>query len=367
MATLYPSLITDALATVRYPGTGRNLIEMGMVEDDIRISGNHVEFTLLFDKPTDPFMASIIKTAIAAIKMKEPEAEVDIKTATRRAAAPEAKTAPVLPGVKNIVAVSSGKGGVGKSTVAANLAVALAAEGYRVGLLDADIFGPSIPKMFGLEHQELYMHEVDGRQLIIPAENYGVKVLSIGFLIDPSSAAVWRGAMASNALRQLIEQADWGELDYFLIDMPPGTSDIHLTLVQTLGLTGAVVVTTPQLVALADARKGIAMFRDPKINVPVLGLVDNMAWFTPEKHPDEQYYLFGKDGNVDKLAAEFGVPVLARIPLVASVGDHSDSGSPIVLENTASAQAFVHLAREVVDAVDTRNRNLPPTEKVHMK
>lgn len=363
---LYPSLITNALATVRYPGSGKNIVELDMVADDIRIAGNHVSFTIVFDKATDPFKASLLKTAEAAIKHAAPGAEVEINTAVRHAA-PVVEKAPVLPGVKNIVAISSGKGGVGKSTVAANLAVALAAEGYSVGLLDADIFGPSVPKMFGLENAELYMHEVDGRNLIIPAERYGVKVLSIGFVIDPASAAVWRGAMASNALKQLIEQADWGELDYFLIDMPPGTSDIHLTLVQTLGIGGAVVVTTPQQVALADARKGIAMFRDPKINVPVLGLVDNMAWFTPETHPDERYYLFGDDANVDALAAEYDVPVLARIPLVAAVGEHSDAGKPIALENTMSAQAFVHLAREVVDAVDRRNASLPPTEKVHTK
>ncbi len=363
---LYPSLITNALATVRYPGSGKNIVELDMVADDIRIAGNHVSFTIVFDKATDPFKASLLKTAEAAIKHAAPGAEVEINTAVRHAA-PVVEKAPVLPGVKNIVAISSGKGGVGKSTVGANLAVALAAEGYSVGLLDADIFGPSVPKMFGLENVELYMHEVDGRNLIIPAERYGVKVLSIGFVIDPASAAVWRGAMASNALKQLIEQADWGELDYFLIDMPPGTSDIHLTLVQTLGIGGAVVVTTPQQVALADARKGIAMFRDPKINVPVLGLVDNMAWFTPDKHPDERYYLFGDDANVDALAAEYDVPVLARIPLVAAVGEHSDAGKPIALENTMSAQAFVHLAREVVDAVDRRNVSLPPTEKVHTK
>ncbi len=360
---LYPALITEALSTVRYPGAGKSLTELDMVADDIRIDGNKVSFTLVFDKPTDPFRASIIKAAEAAIKLREPEAEVTINTAVRHGqeAAPKP---PVLPGVKNIVAVSSGKGGVGKSTVAANLAVALAAEGYRVGILDADIFGPSLPKLFGLEGTELYMHEVEGRNLIIPAEAYGVKMLSIGFLIDPGNAAVWRGAMASNALKQLIEQADWGELDYFLIDMPPGTSDIHLTLVQTLGLTGTVVVTTPQQVALADARKGIAMFRDPKINVPVLGLVDNMAWFTPEKHPDERYYLFGRDEDVDALAKEFDVPVLARIPLVAAVGEHSDNGKPIVTENTASALAFIHLAHEVIEAVDRRNNELPPTQKV---
>ena len=337
-----------------------------MVEDDIRIAGDNVSFTLIFDKATDPFKASLLKSAEAAIHRAAPEAVVEIKTATRQAA-PKVEKAPALPGVKNIIAVSSGKGGVGKSTVAANMAVALAAEGYRVGLLDADIFGPSVPKMFGLENEELYMHQVEGRNLIIPAEKYGVKVLSIGFLIDPASAAVWRGAMASNALKQLIEQADWGELDYFLIDMPPGTSDIHLTLVQTLGITGAVVVTTPQQVALADARKGIAMFRDDKINVPVLGLVDNMAWFTPEKHPDERYFLFGPEGAVDALAAEYGVPVLARIPLVAAVGEHSDNGSPIALENTASALAFVHLAHELIDAVDRRNNELPPTSKVEMR
>lgn len=363
---LYPALITDALSRVHYPGSGKNIVELGMLADDIRIDGNKVSFTLVFDKPTDPFRASIVKTAEANIKLAEPDAEVTVNTAVRNST-PAPVAPPVLPGVKNIVAVSSGKGGVGKSTVAANLAVALAAEGYKVGLLDADIFGPSIPKMLGLENTELYMHEVEGRNLIIPAEAYGVKVLSIGFVIDPGSAAVWRGAMASNALKQLITDADWGELDYFLIDMPPGTSDIHLTLVQTLGITGAIVVTTPQLVALADARKGIAMFRDPKINVPVLGIVDNMAWFTPEKHPDERYFLFGKEENVDTLAEAYDVPVLARIPLVASVGEHSDAGRPIALENTVSAQAYVHLAREVTDAVGRRNELLPPTEKVRMK
>ena len=362
---LYPALITEALSTVRYPGAGKSLIELDMLADDIRIAGDKVSFTLIFDKPTDPFRASVLKAAEAAIKLREPAAEVTINTAVRKGEVAPPKP-PVLPGVKNIVAVSSGKGGVGKSTVAANLAVALAAEGYRVGILDADIFGPSLPKMFGLEGTELYMHEVDGRNLIIPAQAYGVKMLSIGFLIDPDSAAIWRGAMASNALKQLIEQADWGELAYFLIDMPPGTSDIHLTLVQTLGLTGTVVVTTPQQVALADARKGIAMFREPKINVPVLGLVDNMAWFTPETHPDERYYLFGRDEDVDALAKDFDVPVLARIPLVAAVGEHSDKGRPIATENTASALAFIHLAHEVIEAVDRRNNDLPPTSKVEL-
>ncbi len=363
---LYPAQITDALRTVRYPGSGKDIVSLDMVEDDLRIDGHNVSFSLIFDKATDPFARSVVKAAEAALRTFVADdivADIKIKS---RTPAPAAK-APVLPGVRNIVAVSSGKGGVGKSTVAANLAVSLAAEGYKVGLLDADIFGPSVPKMFGIEDEQLYMHEVEGRNLIIPVEKYGVKLLSIGLLVAKDSAVVWRGTMASNTLKQLIEQADWGELDYFLIDLPPGTSDIHLTLVQTLGLTGAVVVTTPQEVALADARKGIAMFRDPKINVPVLGIVDNMAWFTPELHPDERYYIFGPGAAVRRMADEFGVPVLAEIPLVAAVGEHNDSGSPIALGDTLSAQSFVHLARMVIDAVDRRNRDLPPTEAVAMK
>lgn len=366
--TLYPNLILDALRTVRYPGSGKNIVELEMVEDDIRIAGNKVSFSLIFDKPTDPFIKSVVKAAEAAILAyvgKGVEIAGNIAVKIRQAApAPEP---PVLPGVSNIIGISSGKGGVGKSTVAANLAVALARDGWRVGLLDADIFGPSVPKMFGVEDAKLFMHDVDGRQLLIPHEQYGVKMLSIGFLVDRDSAVVWRGSMASNTLRQLIEQADWGELDYFLIDMPPGTSDIHLTLVQTLGITGAVIVTTPQQVALADARKGIAMFREPKIAVPVLGIVDNMAYFTPEKHPDERYHIFGRDEDVDSLAAEFGVPVLARIPLVAAVGDRSDAGRPVALDDSVTAQSFIHLSHELVDAVERRNRQLPPTKKVSVK
>ena len=362
---LYPAQITDALRNVRYPGSGKDIVSLGMVEDDLRIDGRHVSFSLIFDKSTDPFARSVVKAAEAALRTyvaDDVTADINIKT---RTPAPAPK-APALPGVKNIVAVSSGKGGVGKSTVAANLAVGLAAEGYRVGLLDADIFGPSVPKMFGIEDEQLYMHEVDGRNLILPVEKYGVKLLSIGLLVEKDSAVVWRGTMASNALKQLSEQADWGELDYFVIDMPPGTSDIHLTLVQTLGITGALVVTTPQEVALADARKGIAMFRDPKINVPVLGIIDNMAWFTPEKHPDERYYIFGSDEAVRRMASDFDVPVIAEIPLVAAVGEHSDAGTPIALGDTVSAQSFAHLARMVIDAVDRRNRELPPTEAVNV-
>jgi len=360
------SEIRSVLARIAHPETGRDIAESGMV-DSVSAADGKVTVVLRFPKARDPFAARIRMQAEQALKERFPEAQVTvaIKEGAPKQQPPKRESA--TKSVGKIIAVASGKGGVGKSTVTANLAATLRDMGYRVGILDADIYGPSQPKMFGLENEELYMHEVEGRNLIIPAEKYGVKVLSIGFLIDPASAAVWRGAMASNALKQLIEQADWGELDYFLIDMPPGTSDIHLTLVQTLGITGAVVVTTPQQVALADARKGIAMFRDDKINVPVLGLVDNMAWFTPEKHPDERYFLFGPEGAVDALAAEYGVPVLARIPLVAAVGEHSDNGSPIALENTASALAFVHLAHELIDAVDRRNNELPPTSKVEMR
>lgn len=367
MDPIYPALITEALRTVRYPGNGKNIVELDMVEDDIRIDGRKVSFSLIFDRPTDPFIRSLVKSAEAAIKLhvgKDVDIEGNIAVKVRQA--PVEKANP-LPGVKNIVAVASGKGGVGKSTVAANLAVSLAREGYKVGLLDADIFGPSVPKMFGLEQAELYMHKSpDGRDLIIPAEAFGVKMLSIGFLVDKDSAVLWRGSMASNALKQLIEQADWGELDYFVIDMPPGTSDIHLTLVQTLGITGAVVVSTPQEIALADARKAIAMFTGEKVNVPILGIVENMAWFTPAPHPEERYYIFG-EGGAARLAQERGMRLLAQIPLVAAVGEHNDAGSPIAAEDTIAAEAFRHLARETVDAVDERNNTLPPTTAVLLR
>lgn len=366
---IYPALITDALRTVRYPGNGKNIVDNGMLEDDIRIDGWKVSFSLIFDKPTDPFIRSIVRQAEDAIirtcgEQVEIRGNIEVKTRHQ----PAQKTENPLPGVKNIIGISSGKGGVGKSTVASNLAVALAAKGYKVGLLDADIFGPSVPKMFGVEDEQLYMVEVDGRQKIEPIEKYGVKLLSIGFVVDRNSPVLWRGGMASNALKQLISDAAWGDLDYFLIDMPPGTSDIHLTLVQTLGITGVIVVSTPQEVALADARKGIAMFLDNKINVPVIGIVENMAWFTPQAHPDEKYYIFGNAGAV-KLADELGIKLLARIPLVADVCRDGDAGSPAVLNiNSDNSEnvAFSELADAVVEVVDLRNNNLPPSQKVKL-
>ncbi|MDE6006705.1 MAG: Mrp/NBP35 family ATP-binding protein [Muribaculaceae bacterium] len=372
--TLYPNLILDALSGVRYPGNGKSLAENEMIEDDIRIDGNKVSFSLIFDKPTDPFIKSVIRSAEAAINSKiSPEVEIKGNIAAKfRKPLPDKKPE-LLPGVKNIIGISSGKGGVGKSTVSANLAVALAAKGYKVGLLDADIFGPSMPKMFGVEDEQIYMINKDGRDWIEPIEKYGVKMLSIGFLVDKEKPVLWRGGMASNALKQLISDAWWGELDYFLIDMPPGTSDIHLTLVQTLPITGVIVVSTPQEVALADARKGLAMFTDTKVNVPVLGIVENMAWFTPAQHPDEKYYIFGEGGAV-RLAEQSGVPLLAQIPLVMDIRAHADDGRPVavILENdsaaaNAEARAFATLAENVVEAVERRNRELPATHKVEMQ
>lgn len=361
--TIYPKLIHDALATVRYPGNGKNIMENEMLEDDLRIDGMKVSFSLIFEKETDPFKKSVVKAAEAAIKtFVHPDVEVTIGTKAKTALPPEPDK--LLPGVKNIIAVSSGKGGVGKSTVTANLAIGLAKLGYRVGLLDTDIFGPSMPKMFGVEEARPYAEQIDGRDLIIPVEKYGVKLLSIGFFVDPEQATLWRGGMACNALKQLISEAAWGELDYFILDTPPGTSDIHLTLIQTLGITGAVIVSTPQQVALADARKGINMYMNDKVNVPILGLVENMAWFTPAELPENKYYIFGKDG-CKNLAEELNVPLLAQIPLIQSVCETGDQGAPAVL-NPASPEgiSFMSLAAKVVTQVDKRNVEMAPTQRV---
>ncbi len=364
--TIYPKLIHDALNTVRYPGNGKSLMENEMLEDDLRIDGMKVSFSLIFEKETDPFKKSVVKAAEAAIKtFVHPDVEVTIGTKAKTALPPEPDK--LLPGVKNIIAVSSGKGGVGKSTVTANLAIGLAKLGYRVGLLDTDIFGPSMPKMFGVEEERPYAEQVDGRDLIVPIEKYGVKLLSIGFFVNSDQATLWRGGMACNALKQLITEAKWGELDYFILDTPPGTSDIHLTLIQTLGITGAIIVSTPQQVALADARKGINMYMNEKVNVPILGLVENMAWFTPAELPENKYYIFGKDG-CKNLAAELNVPLLAQIPLVQAVCETGDKGEPAVL-SPASPEgiAFMSLAAKVVTQVDKRNMEMAPTQRVEVR
>lgn len=345
---MYPQQIIDALRHVRYPGTGKDLVESGMLEDDIRISGLAVSFSLIFEKDNDPFIRSVIKAAETAVKTYVDEnAAVTIHTKfLSQKTKVENQKLPTLQ-AKHIIAIHSGKGGVGKSTIAANLAVALAKRGCRVGLLDADIHGPSQPKMFHTEDCRPVSVPVGGRDLIEPIEQYGVKMLSIGFFVDPTNAVVWRGGLASNAIKQLIEDANWGELDYFLIDLPPGTSDIHLTLVSELQLTGAIVVTTPQPVALVDARKGVDMFRNEKINVPVLGIIENMAWFTPAELPENKYYIFGKDGG-KQLAEELGVPLLGQIPLVQSVREAGDNGMPIALQDGhPAASIFAEIAKMV--------------------
>ena len=363
--TIYPQLILDALVHVRYPGNGKDIVSSGMVQNDIQIEGNKVSFSIIFEKANDPFAKSVVKAAEQAISTYVGE-NVEIKgnIGIITPEPPKPKTVSILPNVKNIIAVFSGKGGVGKSTVSSNLAVSLASLGYKVGLLDADIHGPSIPKMFGVEDAHPEVVEVEGRHEIIPIEKYGVKILSIGFFVNPNDALVWRGAVSSNALKQLMTDAQWGDLDYFVMDLPPGTGDIHLTIVQTVGITGAIVVTTPQEVALADARKGVSMFTGEKINVPVLGLVENMAWFTPAELPENKYYIFGKEGG-KRLAEELDIPLLGQIPLVQSVREGGDAGRPIAVdENSIMSLAFRDLALKVVGRIDFRNSNMQATKKV---
>lgn len=371
--TLYPQMIMDALQTVTYAGTKKNLVESGMVADQPAVAAPsadnepwRVHVVLEFPRDTDPFLKSTVKAAEAAIKFHCGK-DVVVEITTEFKSKPRPEVGKLLPQVKNVIAVSSGKGGVGKSTVSANLAIALARLGYKVGLLDADIFGPSMPKMFNVEDARPYAVNVDGRDLIEPIEAYGIKLLSIGFFVSPETATLWRGGMASNALKQLIADADWGELDYLILDTPPGTSDIHLTLLQTLAITGAVIVSTPQQVALADARKGIDMYRNEKVNVPILGLVENMAWFTPAELPTNRYYIFGKEG-CKQLAEEMQVPLLAQIPLVQGICDSGDLGTPAALNSdSATGIAFINLAQAVVTVVNRRNKELPKTEIVGVK
>ena len=363
---LYPKLIEDALATVIYAGTKKNLIESGMLADTPSIDGMKVSLTLIFPRNTDPFLKSTLKAAEAAIHYHVSK-DIEVTINTEYKSQPRPETEKLLPQVKNIIAVSSGKGGVGKSTVSVNLAIALAKLGYKVGLLDTDIFGPSIPKMFGVEDARPYAVNVDNRQLIEPIEKYGVKLLSIGFFVNADTATVWRGGMATSALKQLIADANWGELDYFILDTPPGTSDIHLTLLQSLAITGAVIVSTPQKVALADARKGIDMYSNEKINVPILGLVENMAWFTPAELPENKYYIFGQDG-CKNLAKEMGCPLLAQIPIVQSICENGDKGTPAALNtDSMTGLAFINLAQAVVTVTNLRNKEKPKTKIVKVK
>ncbi len=346
---LYPQQVIDALRHVRYPGTGKDLVESGMLEDDIRISGFEVSFSLIFPKDNDPFMKSVIRASEVALQTYiDPNVSAKIHTKFVKQNIQSPTTNDQSPiHAKHVIAIHSGKGGVGKSTVAANLAIALANRGLRVGLLDADIHGPSMPKMFHTEDCRPVSVEEDGRTLIEPIEQYGIRMLSIGFFVNPEQAVIWRGGMASNAIKQLIQDAHWGELDYFLIDLPPGTSDIHLTLISALQLTGVIVVTTPQPVALVDARKGVEMFRNEKVNVPILGLIENMAWFTPAELPENRYYIFGRDGG-KHLAEELQVPLLGQIPLVQSIREGGDLGTPIAMQTGhPAAKMFDEIANKL--------------------
>ncbi|NOX46658.1 MAG: Mrp/NBP35 family ATP-binding protein [Chlorobi bacterium] len=357
--------ILDALKHVDDPDLKKDLVTLKMIEN-IKIEGKKVTFDLVLTTPACPLKDLMQKDCEKAIhehvdKDIEVTVKMESKVSSRRK-----ETELLLKGVKNIIAVASGKGGVGKSTVSANLAVALAKTGAKVGLLDADIYGPSVPLMFNLEGMHPQGKEVDGKTKIIPMEQYGVKVLSIGFFVDATQALIWRGAMATNALNQLINDADWGELDYFIIDLPPGTGDIHLTMVQTLPVSGAVIVSTPQEVALADARKAFSMFKTKDINVPILGLVENMAWFTPDELPNNKYYIFGKDG-AKKLAEESNVVLLGQIPLVQSIREAGDEGSPAALdEDSVEGKAFMALAQSVAQQTAIRNANLEPTKIVEI-
>jgi len=363
--------ILDALKRVFYPDQEKDIVEGAMVSN-VDVHGDHAHIFITLPA-NSPFVGGIRKACnqvLTEVFGKEFKADLQIgtKIPEKQQGPHPLKDGEVFPHVKHIVAISSGKGGVGKSTVAVNLSVALAKKGFKVGLLDADVYGPSVPKMFHLEN---FTPKVSGedatKAIVIPPEQYGVKLLSIGFFVQPDSPLVWRGPMATSAIRQLIVDAAWGELDYMLIDLPPGTSDIHLTLVQTVAITGAIIVSTPQDVALLDVQKGIAMFRDEKINVPVLGLVENMAWFTPDELPDNKYYIFGKDG-CQKLADKYNVPLLGQIPLVQSIREGGDSGTPAALdEHSIIGKAFADLADKLVDRVNHRLINVAPTKKVEMQ
>jgi ATP-binding protein involved in chromosome partitioning len=353
--------ILKALSTVEDPDLKRDLVSLNMIQD-LEVEDNKINFTLVLTTPACPLKEMLRNNCKEAIyKDISPDVEVNINVTSNVTTTRD--QAPFLPNVKNIIAVASGKGGVGKSTVSSNLAVALAKTGAKVGLIDADIFGPSIPVMFNCENEQPAMQEVDGKQRIIPIENYGVKLISIGFLAPPDSAVVWRGPMASSALKQFMSDALWGDLDYMIIDLPPGTSDIHLTLVQTVPVTGAIVVTTPQKVAIADAQKGLAMFRQPQINVPVLGIVENMAYFTPEELPENKYFIFGEGGGKN-LSEKNNVPLIGQIPIVQSIRESGDSGYPAVLKEGITADAFNTVAENLARQVAIRNASTEKTKKV---
>ncbi|HHP7242562.1 MAG TPA: Mrp/NBP35 family ATP-binding protein [Cyclobacteriaceae bacterium] len=356
--------ILNALRTVEDPDLKKDLVSLGMIKN-LNVKDKHVSFTVELTTPACPLKEMIrsnCEEAIHSLVTNDLTLDIDMSSSVTTMR----DKAELLPKVKNIIAIASGKGGVGKSTVTANLAVALSKLGAKVGLIDADIFGPSMPTMFNCTHEQPSVIEQNGKKLIVPITQYGIKLISIGLLTPEDNAVVWRGPMASSALKQFIGDTDWGELDYLFIDLPPGTSDIHLTLVQTVPVTGAVIVSTPQKVALADAKKGLAMFKQPAINVPVLGIVENMAFFTPEELPDNKYYIFGQDGGKE-LAEKSGLPLLGEIPLVQSIRESGDKGYPSILKDDITAGYFIKLAESLARQVAIRNAEHKKTEVVEVK
>ncbi|MFT4667368.1 MAG: ATP-binding protein involved in chromosome partitioning [Polaribacter sp.] len=366
--------IVEALSKVKDPVTGQDIISMNML-CDFKVEGNNVNFTLELPKMDYPSKSELNFACIAAVQEVYPQAVVNVHTGTAGAAAkpkaPAGSAAPPkpkgsVPHIKNIIAVASGKGGVGKSTVASNLALGLKATGARVGLMDADLYGPSIPTMFGLQGQRPKVQEVYGQARLVPLMAHGISLMSIGFIIEPEQAVVLRGPRLGAIIKQFFNECIWPELDYLIIDLPPGTGDIQLTLVQTVPVTGAIIVTTPQDVAVADAIKAMSMFMLPNINVPILGVVENMSWFTPEELPDNKYYIFGEGGG-DKLAVMAKAPLLGQIPLIQSVREGADEGKPVMLNPEAdNAKAFMAVAKATVASIEKRNRDKGPSEKVEM-
>jgi ATP-binding protein involved in chromosome partitioning len=357
--------VMQALSHVQEPDLGKDLVTLGMIKD-VQIDGMAVSFTVELTTPACPLKEMIEKACINAVHLlvsKDAQVTVNLtaRTTTRRS-----DNGDLLPGVKNIIPVISGKGGVGKSTVAVNLALALAQEGAKVGLMDADIHGPSVPIMMGIRSERPRMMDVNGKGMIIPIEKYGIKAMSIGLLIDEKQAVIWRGPQVSSALKQFITDVYWGELDYLIIDMPPGTGDVQLTLVQTVPVTGAVVVSTPQAVAASDARKAIVMLKQPQINVPILGVIENMAYFTPAELPENKYYLFGQ-GGAQQMAEQFDLPFIGELPLIQSIREGGDSGMPAVLDGGSPAsEAFMELSAALVRNVSIRNAGAP-TQVVQMQ
>jgi len=362
--------IYNALDTITEPGEGKSLVENKNISNLV-VFGNEVIVDVTISNPTLQAKKKV-ESEIKKVLLSKVDEKIDVKVNVKTSAAPKKEEKSTLikgekiPSIQNIIAIASGKGGVGKSTITANMAVSLSKMGFKVGILDADIYGPSMHLMFDVEKERPISVKIEGRSKMKPIENYGVKLLSLGFFTNPNQAVIWRGPMASKALNQLIFDADWGELDFLLIDLPPGTGDVHLSIVQALPINGAVIVSTPQTIALADAKKGVAMFQQESIQVPVLGIIENMAYFTPEELPDNKYYIFGKDG-AKHLAEDINTKFLGEIPLVQSIREAGDVGHPVALqENTSLENAFSTLTKEMVSELLKRNANLPPTEVVRI-